>query len=706
LEIKMNVNRFYACAFFSLIMLLGTSYGDVTNILVNPGFESSSTGNWAARSSTFSRVTSPVHSGSRSGRATGRTDTWNGIQQNVLGKMVVGQTYQVSGWIRTSTTASSAVHLSFEKIDGSGTNWDWGASGTANSNGWTYISGSYTLTVNGTLTGLVFYVEGPAAGIDIYLDDANVFGQVPGPPPPIDTDANGVVNFATVYQKLEGFGASGAFYEGWLPAHYYKNTLYDILFRDLGLDIYRIRNCYAYSSFTDTKTIVQAAKVRNQSLKILGTAWSPAAYLKSNNDINAFPSPGTLKKDANDPCNSAPYYYVYKAYAKWWADGLAAYESNSIHMDYISIQNECEFETDYDSCKFMPTETSSYAGYDKAFEAVYQKLNSTLGPNMPKMLAPETMGFGNAMAYINALTDVSHVYGYAHHLYSDGSYDSPDSFITGMTNFGSLYGYKPLLQTEYERLSSPGDDFSAAMNMALHIHNSLVHEGVCSYFHWSLFWGDAGGLVTLINPWGGTSASYTINPTYYILKHYAKFTDPGWHRVAATEDSCDLRISAYKSPDDSNMSIVIINTTDICDINLTLSLGSTSPTSSEIYRTTSDANWSYVGTFNPAVPLRLPKKSITTIHLTGPVNFADCAAVQAGGYGLDSDLNGDCYVDSEDLGVIAGYWLHTDCISPSNCQGADFAPTDGTVDFLDFSDFGPQWMQCNNPQDANCTPNW
>jgi hypothetical protein len=55
---------------------------------------------------------------------------------------------------------------------------------------------------------------------------------------------------------------------------------------------------------------------------------------------------------------------------------------------------------------------------------------------------------------------------------------------------------------------------------------------------------------------------------------------------------------------------------------------------------------------------------------------------------------------------MADYWLQTDCTAPGNCQNADFAPTDGTVNFIDFADFGPQWKQCNNPQDANCTPNW
>jgi hypothetical protein len=79
--------------------------------------------------------------------------------------------------------------------------------------------------------------------------------------------------------------------------------------------------------------------------------------------------------------------------------------------------------------------------------------------------------------------------------------------------------------------------------------------------------------------------------------------------------------------------------------------------------------------------------------------YSDCN----GGYRLNSDLNGDCYVDYEDLEIIAYYWLHTDYISPDNCQNADFAPTDGVVDFFYFGDFGPQWMHCNNPEDPNCT---
>jgi O-glycosyl hydrolase len=692
--------------FIVLAFLAGTSYGDVNNILSNPGFESPTDGSpWESRGCTFATTTSQHYSGSRSGLASGRTATWQGIKQDVLGKMVVGQTYVVSGYVRTSTSASSTIHLTFEKADGDGTTYAWAASGTASNSDWTHILGNYTLTANGTITALYVYVEGPDTDIDLYLDDANVFGEVPIPPPPPDPNATGNVNFNVTHQKLEGFGAAAAWYEGWLLAmpEPSRTNLYNTLFSDLGLDLYRIRNCYGFDGgyINNTKQIIQAAKTRNPFLKTLTSAWTPPAYLKSNNDFNSYPLPGTLKKDANDSDNSAPYYYVYNAYANWWRDSVAAFESNDVHLDYICIQNEADFETTYESCKFLPTETSTYAGFDQAFEAVYQKLNSVMGSNMPKMLPPETVGFGGAVAYINALIDVNHAYGFAHHLYGDGSYGSPDSFILGMQNFSSVYGYKPLFQTEYEKLDAPYDDFTAAMNMALHMYNSLVYEGVCSYFHWTLFWGGTSGLVSL--PSYGSS-NYVINPTYYTFKHYAKFTDPNWYRTDANNSEPNyLRITAFKSPCEPNASIVIINTSTDTDINLMLSLTGYSSQNSGIYQTKSDANFAYIGTFYPSTKVLLPKQSITTIHLWG---FGDCASVQNWGLGLNSDLNGDCYINFYDLKIITDNWLHGNCSSSNGwCSWADLT-MNGSVDFIDFSDFANQWLLCNDPENPNCPQNW
>ena len=109
----------------------------------------------------------------------------------------------------------------------------------------------------------------------------------------------------------------------------------------------------------------------------------------------------------------------------------------------------------------------------------------------------------------------------------------------------------------------------------------------------------------------------------------------------------------------------------------------------------------FTGTVNRQVIIGFVVKAAPT-----PPTYPDCNSVQAGHYRLDSDLNGDCYVDLLDLEIMANYWLNTNCATSGNCQGADFAPTNGTVDFYDFADFGAEWRQCNNPLDANCTPNW
>ncbi|MGD1043527.1 MAG: carbohydrate binding domain-containing protein [Sedimentisphaerales bacterium] len=677
----------YAYASLILILLLGTSYGDVNNILVNPGFETGDTTGWSSHyGATISAVTSPVYSGSYSGRASGRAQTYQGIQQDIKDKVVIGQTYQISGRVRTSTSASSTVKISIQKTDNGVTSYATVATGTASSSGWVLLSGNYTVPeVNVIRTELYVYFEGPTTRIDIYVDDANVFGQVPGPTNP---NATGQVNFNVTHQTLEGFGAAGAWYQNNVIACSSSHPeIYNILFRDLGIDIYRIRNTYGIDSsyISDTANIVQAANnALGHPIRVMNSSWSPQASLKSNGNT----SQGTLAKDASGN-------YRYADFAQWWANSLVAWSAAGVNTYYINMQNEPDYSTSgWDTCLFDPTEDSTNAGYEQAFKALYNNLNTL--PSRPKLLVAEGANINATEVRVNALdaNDKSNTYGYSHHLY-EGSANAPDGYITEMATLQTNYGDRPLMQTEFS--ASGPFTWTDAMNLAILMHNTLTVEGASAYLYWELFWPSPSGLVSI------STTGYTINPVYYAMKHYSFFTDPNWQRVDANSTSSNLRISAYKDPCEPNAAIVVINTSTTTDVNLTLSLNGFNPGNSGIYQSKSDANFAYIGTFSTSTPVLLPKQSITTIHLAG---FADCAAVQAGHYRLDSDLNGDCYVDYEDLAIIAYYWLHTDCTAPSNCQGADFAPTDGTVNFLDFADFGPQWMQCNNPLDANCTPNW
>ena len=240
----MMTGKIFCFLFLFAVCLSGVPLYGNANVLNNPGFESG-TADWVGRSCSISAVTSPVYSGTYSGRAYGRTSTWQGIQQDMMDKMVIGGTYTISGYVRISGASSDTVKVTVQRVDGNGTNYTNVDTATANNSGWVHLSGNYTLNVSGTLAELWVYFEGPASGVDIYVDDAVVYGPEPGP---TDPDAVGTVNINTRYQEIEGFGAAGAWYENWLTNHPQKSTLYDILFGDLGLDIYRLRNVYDQGS--------------------------------------------------------------------------------------------------------------------------------------------------------------------------------------------------------------------------------------------------------------------------------------------------------------------------------------------------------------------------------------------------------------------------------------------------------------------------
>ncbi len=612
----MASKNLYRILFLLVFLSLASAYGD-TNILVNPGFESGTDG-WAGRGCQIQAVSTPVHSGSGSAKATGRDSNWQGIRQSVFGKMADGKTYQISGWVRLDNASSDTVTVSVEQQDESGTNYYNVASAPATDSNWVQLSGNFTLNVNGTLSVLDVYFEGPASGVNFFVDDANVYGPEVSTPKakPIDPNATGQIDVNIRHQKIEGFGAAGAHYTMEFVNHKKKIELYNLLFKELGLDIFRIRNNYDMepTSFRETVEIVKGAEAAlGGDLKIMISSWSPPARLKSD----ASTIGGTLAKIDGK--------YVYTDFAQWWYDSLAAYAKAGVKADYINIQNEPDYEAKWDSCKFAPTEDSNIAGYDAAFEAVWQKLNTEMGSThstssgqagspqvgqaMPEMLAPETYSLGATGDYIDNLDNLSHVYGYAHHLYGcSGCGENPDRYLSEMEKFESKYGNKPILQTEFQH---DPKTWAEAMNTAILMHNCLTAENAAAYLYWDLFWGPSSGMVSLNDP-----CSYTIKPVYYAFKQYSAFIDSGWQRVETSTSNAGLRISAYISPDNKKLTVVIINTTADTDITIDLTFKGFSISKGSLYRSSQTKKCIRPGSFNRPGLLTLPANSITTLALS------------------------------------------------------------------------------------------
>ena len=163
-----------SCLLLSLLVSFAPVFGD-TNLLTNPGFENGTDG-WSDRSCKIEVVTTPVHSGAKSAKVSGRTQTWQGIKQSLLGKVTNGQTYKISAWVRLENSESDTVTISIEQADDNGTKYKNVARVTASKTEWVELSGDFKLDANGTLKTLDVYFEGPPQDINFFVDDVVVSG--------------------------------------------------------------------------------------------------------------------------------------------------------------------------------------------------------------------------------------------------------------------------------------------------------------------------------------------------------------------------------------------------------------------------------------------------------------------------------------------------------------------------------------------------
>jgi hypothetical protein len=285
---------------------------------------------------------------------------------------------------------------------------------------------------------------------------------------------------------------------------------------------------------------------------------------------------------------------------------------------------------------------------------------------MPKMLAPETISFTGAGSYISALINQSHAYGYAHHLYGPSSGANPDGYLSGMISFAATYGSKPLFQTEYEDSTAAWPD---AYNIALLLHNSLAVEEVSGYLYWSLFWVEPDGMVSF--PSYGSS-DYTINSDFYGFKQYSAFIHSGWERLDISDDSDALRTSAYISPDNNQLTIVVINTSTDTDIELDLSFTGFTVASGEVYRTSETENCVNIGSY--ANPLVMPAQSVTTLALVSGTADTEPPAAPTGlsASGGESMISLDW--DDNTEGDLAGYNVYR-----SQTSGSGYSQINGSL---------------------------
>lgn len=441
---------------------------------------------------------------------------------------------------------------------------------------------------------------------------AGAAGSSSGVADPAPIDATLSVDVSQRFQRLDGFGAAVAWYGEWLTGHPRKSELYDLLFRELGLDILRLRNVYRDS--TDNfdpvaaELLSQATTSLGHAPRVLLTSWTPPGRLKASGDTEcAGEASCTLKKQNGS--------FVYTEFGEYWRQALHAYAGIGVTPTWISIQNEPDFiPPSWEGCRFDPTE-GTYPSYGKALEAVRASLQQD--QLQVGFLGPEVIGLGGekVQSYTTSL-DLDLLDVVASHLYDGQNWRIPDSYISKMRGVATDMTVKPIFQTEF---SIPGG--GGAFETAWLIRNSLVELGASAYLHWDLIWTGKDGLISLENPgsqgaWQ-TPQGYAIRDAYYSLQHFAAFTDPGDVRVAATSARDELKPVAFSSEDGRRLTLVVLNTAQ-STYQLRVEVPNVAIRGAELYRTSATERGQHVGALTAGQAFALPPRSISTVVLSAP----------------------------------------------------------------------------------------
>jgi hypothetical protein len=145
-----------------------------SNVLPDGTFESG-IGSWFTWNGSLSTTTTLSHSGAQAAVLTNRTG--NGpIARSLNGLVQAGKTYQVALWSTIGNTTSAAnVNITRKLTCDGATSYAWIGSQVSVSPGvWSKLGGTLTLPACTNMTDVMIYVEGPGAGIDLYVDDVTV----------------------------------------------------------------------------------------------------------------------------------------------------------------------------------------------------------------------------------------------------------------------------------------------------------------------------------------------------------------------------------------------------------------------------------------------------------------------------------------------------------------------------------------------------
>ena len=343
-------------------------------------------------------------------------------------------------------------------------------------------------------------------------------------------------------------------------------------------------------------------------IKIIGTVWSPPAWMKINKSITDKRS-GAIRAGGYGKFDNRIDPKYFRHFCKWMAEYVKLHDKLGVPFYAVSPGNEVQFTQSFESCVWDGKDYTTIL-------IMLREMLDTEGCEHVKIFGPETMTShmyeGGTGSYVKAIKDNTKALMaldiFATHGYEDGvraemSATSSGRFWDQIRDTG-----KPFWITE----GGTGD------------HNWLgpIHKGVGNAIHNALVAGNCSAFV----PWQITERRDSIHalmtmstytPKTYTTMHYSRFIRPGAQRIDARPGFGIVQVGAFYHEKARDLTVVTINPTeheqtlDMTFINLE------GLASLKVYRTSASENLQELG------ELRVSKNR-ATLQMT-PQSIVTCS---------------------------------------------------------------------------------
>jgi glucosylceramidase len=298
---------------------------------------------------------------------------------------------------------------------------------------------------------------------------------------------------------------------------------------------------------TDVIPVLQEILKINPYIKIMGSPWSPPAWMKTNNDTRG----GRLK----------PEYYP--VYANYLVKYIEAMKQHGIVIDAITIQNEPLHPGNNPSLLMVAPDEADFIKYHLGplFKAKNIKTKIIIyDHNADRPDYP--------VSILNDAAAAKYIDGSGFHLYN-GTMDAL-TYVHDVHPDKNIY-FTEQMVVQFNRNNNEDEDDMSVINIAWPI-SSLIIDAPRNWSKNVLLWNlaadaefkpftDRGGCPVCQGAVTIENDSVSYNLAYYTAAHASKFVRPGAVRIASNIiDS--LPNVAYKTPG-GNTVLIVANISDV-----------------------------------------------------------------------------------------------------------------------------------------------